>query len=91
VNRPTSVLNDFGDMYAVIWTTTPWSLLANRAICYNAGEEYAVLGCDESSGSDCYIVASALLDSPAVRAALPDGAQVLSKISGKLLEGDNII
>jgi isoleucyl-tRNA synthetase len=83
------VVSGSGDMYAVIWTTTPWSLPANRAICYNAGDEYAVLG---GGGEEdcCYIVSAALVESPAVRAALPDGARVLSKFSGKLLEGDDL-
>ena len=27
----------------VIWTTTPWSLAANRAICYKPDAEYAIV------------------------------------------------
>ncbi len=73
-----------GDVYAVIWTTTPWSLLANRAICFNAGDEYALLEC---SGGECYVVAATLVDSPGVRAALPAGARLLTTFPGRLLEG----
>ena len=71
------------DMYAVIWTTTPWSLLANRAICYNAGDEYAVVECAKG---DRYVVAASLVDSPGVRTALSD-ARLLCTFPGHLLEG----
>ncbi|KAI9802746.1 MAG: hypothetical protein M1825_002768 [Sarcosagium campestre] len=35
---------DVQDLSAVIWTTTPWTLLANRAIAVNAGQSYSVVG-----------------------------------------------
>ena len=41
---------------AVIWTTTPWTLPANQAICLNANEEYAIT-------KDGYIIAKPLLQS----------------------------
>ena len=28
---------------AIIWTTTPWSLPANKAICFNEREKYSVV------------------------------------------------
>lgn len=31
------------DTSIVIWTTTPWTLPANRAICFNEGEDYCVM------------------------------------------------
>ena len=44
---------DIGNVSAVIWTTTPWTLPANRAIAISAGLEYSVV----RSGSDQLIVA----------------------------------
>ncbi|SDK80312.1 Isoleucyl-tRNA synthetase [Methylophilus rhizosphaerae] len=32
-----------GDVYAVIWTTTPWTLPANQAVSVNAGLEYDLI------------------------------------------------
>ncbi|WP_394951773.1 isoleucine--tRNA ligase [uncultured Helicobacter sp.] len=41
---------------AIIWTTTPWTLPANQAICLNANEEYVIT-------KDSYIIAKPLLQS----------------------------
>ncbi|MFW2330700.1 MAG: isoleucine--tRNA ligase [Nitrospinota bacterium] len=30
-----------GDIYTLIWTTTPWTLPANRAICFNSNFDYS--------------------------------------------------
>jgi isoleucyl-tRNA synthetase len=48
------------DVFAVIWTTTPWTLPASQAIAFNSGMEYVALAC--STGT--YLLAKALL--PAV-------------------------
>jgi isoleucyl-tRNA synthetase len=32
-----------GDAYAVIWTTTPWTLPANQAVCVNPEMKYALI------------------------------------------------
>lgn len=40
---------------AVFWTTTPWTLPANQAICLNANEEYVIT-------QEGYIIAKALLE-----------------------------
>jgi isoleucyl-tRNA synthetase len=46
-----------GQLYAVIWTTTPWTLPANRAIAIHHGLEYSVV----KSGSDLLLIASTRL------------------------------
>ena len=43
-----------GQLYAVIWTTTPWTLPANRAIAVHHDLEYSVI----RSGSDLLLIAS---------------------------------
>jgi isoleucyl-tRNA synthetase len=46
-----------GQLYAVIWTTTPWTLPANRAIAVHHDLEYSVI----RSGSDLLLIASTRL------------------------------
>ncbi|MFQ5953339.1 MAG: class I tRNA ligase family protein, partial [Candidatus Omnitrophota bacterium] len=48
-----------GDIYFVIWTTTPWTLLANVAIALNPDEEYVALW---GKRGEVYIVAQKLKD-----------------------------
>ncbi|ROT40005.1 isoleucyl-tRNA synthetase [Sodiomyces alkalinus F11] len=42
-----------GTLYAIIWTTTPWTLPANRALAIHDDLDYDVVGI----GADAYIVA----------------------------------
>ncbi|KAI0907771.1 tRNA synthetases class I-domain-containing protein [Ustulina deusta] len=46
-----------GDLYAVIWTTTPWTLPANRAIALHSDLKYCVL----RDGADGLLVAESRL------------------------------
>ena len=45
--------------YILAWTTTPWTLPSNVALCVNPGETYVKI----SVGDEKYILAEALLDS----------------------------
>lgn len=47
-----------GRLFAVIWTTTPWTLPANLGICLNETFEYVALG----AGGVYYIVAARLAE-----------------------------
>lgn len=46
-------------VYVVIWTTTPWTLPANLAVCFHPEFEYSVY----KSGNESYILANALSES----------------------------
>ena len=46
------------DLYVVIWTTTPWTIPSNLAVCLNARLEYTVF----EYRNDRYIVATELLN-----------------------------
>lgn len=46
------------DTYVVIWTTTPWTIPANLAVCLHPDYEYVLF----RSGADRYLVAEELLD-----------------------------
>ena len=45
------------DKYFLVWTTTPWTLPSNVALCMNAKEDYAEI----VSGGETYILAQALI------------------------------
>ena len=67
---------------AVIWTTTPWTLPANQAICLHPDFDYAVLQVDD----EAFIVAVGLEEAFA-RACKIEKFEVLGKKKGKDLEG----
>jgi len=48
-----------GRLSAVIWTTTPWTLPANLAVCFNPTLDYAAV----QVGDEYFIIASRLVDS----------------------------
>ena len=80
------------EVYTIVWTTTPWTLPASRAIAFNPEVEYIALD-SESVGSAVYIVARALAEG--VRAACQkqgdeqgdlQGAQEIASFPGSKLD-----
>lgn len=69
-------------IFAVIWTTTPWTLPASRAIALNAEVEYQLV---QINGEACLILATDLVESVMARAGITDW-QVLGSCNGKDLE-----
>ncbi len=65
------------DEYFLVWTTTPWTLVSNVALCVNPNEEYIKV---ESKGYK-FILASALADK-----VLGEDYKVIEKYTGKDLE-----
>ena len=49
------------DKYFLVWTTTPWTLPMNQALCINPNLEYICVKCNESN--KLYIICKNLLDS----------------------------
>ena len=69
----------------VIWTTTPWTLPANQAVCLHPDLEYDLARLDTAAGSELAVVAAGLLEAVAARA----GATVvatLGRVNGAALE-----
>ena len=66
--------HDENNVSCLVWTTTPWSLVANKAVCYHPSMSYSLLRSPSSPG--LHLVASPLLSAPGVRAALPDSVEV---------------
>lgn len=71
-----------GKVHLLIWTSTPWTMPANKAICVNERMEYTVL---EDSGGDKVVVAMDLADS--VAALNPDYTKTNVVIMGSDLVG----
>ncbi len=65
------------DVYFLVWTTTPWTLIANVALCVNPNEEYVKV---ESQGYK-FILASKLASK-----VLGDEYKVLETYKGSQLE-----
>jgi isoleucyl-tRNA synthetase len=65
------------DAYILAWTTTPWTLPSNVALCVNPDESYVKV----RSGGYTYYMAEAL-----VNTVLGEDAEVLEKFVGKALE-----
>ena len=65
------------DASFLAWTTTPWTLPSNVALCVNPDEEYVKVSC----GGQKYILAHALCD-----AVLKEEYEVLETYKGKDLE-----
>jgi len=59
-----------GDAYAVIWTTTPWTLPANQAVSVNENLDYALIRTDKGS----LILSNDILMHPAVLAGNLEGS-----------------
>jgi isoleucyl-tRNA synthetase len=57
---------DGKDVYAIIWTTTPWTLPASQAIAFNPQMEYVALATPGAT----YIIAQALISEVIVRCNL---------------------
>lgn len=68
---------------AVIWTTTPWTLPANRAIAVNSEMEYSII----SRGSDLLIIAKSRLQHVSKACLGGEFQVVVDSVQGKLLEG----
>lgn len=65
------------DIYFLVWTTTPWTLLSNVALCVNPDYDYSLV----ESGGYKFILATSL-----VAKVLGDEAKILDTFKGKSLE-----
>ena len=75
-----------GPLSVVIWTTTPWTLPANRAVALNPALDYVVVQCDTGHGPERLLLADALLKD-AMGRYNADKYQVLAYCRGSELEG----
>lgn len=75
------------DAYILAWTTTPWTLPSNVALCVNPNETYAKV---KAADGYTYYMAEALLDTVLGRLAIKEAGtpayEVLARYTGKELE-----
>ena len=67
-----------GDFYYLAWTTTPWTLPSNTALCVNPHETYVKV----KDGEYTYVMAEALVEK-----VIGENAEILERCTGKDLEG----
>ena len=72
-------LKDEPDVAILAWTTTPWTLPSNVALCVNANETYVRV---RAADNRVYIMAEAL-----VASVLGEDAEILSRFDGSALVG----
>jgi isoleucyl-tRNA synthetase len=71
-----------GDAYAVIWTTTPWTLPANQAVSVNAGLDYDLI----QTSKGLIILARELAEKTLAR-YIEEQTTVLGSCKGEALRG----
>ena len=75
---------DLGKLYFVIWTTTPWTIPGNFAICLNAEFDYVLL---QVPSGDVYVLARDLAESVCKAAHIDyEACQVLATLKGSEFE-----
>ena len=77
---------DKKDEYVVIWTTTPWTLPANRAVALNPKIEYSKVKVDD----EIWMMASALVKTVMKKAKIEDW-KVIDVVKGSELELKTLI
>ena len=75
---------DLSKIYFVIWTTTPWTIPGNFAICLNAEFDYVLL---QVPSGDVYVLAKDLAESVCKAAHIDyEACQVLATLKGSEFE-----
>ncbi|MGD8616511.1 MAG: isoleucine--tRNA ligase, partial [Gammaproteobacteria bacterium] len=75
-----------GAVSVVIWTTTPWTLPANRAVALNPQLEYALVQVDAGHGAERLVLAEALLKDTMLRYGC-EHYEIIAYCRGQELEG----
>ncbi len=76
-----SLAND-ADVFAVIWTTTPWTLPANQAICAGPEVEYALV----KNGDSRYVIVAKNLVEEALKRYDASECFIVNVVNGSELE-----
>ncbi|CAB4256630.1 similar to Saccharomyces cerevisiae YPL040C ISM1 Mitochondrial isoleucyl-tRNA synthetase, null mutant is deficient in respiratory growth [Maudiozyma barnettii] len=74
-------IEKMGRVDCLIWTSTPWTLFSNQAICYSERFDYCLVKSEENQ--KCFIVAKDLIESLKITGPY----KILSSFSGSQLKG----
>ncbi len=77
---------DTPDEYVIIWTTTPWTLPANRAVALNGEIDYSKVRVN----GETWIIAESLVESVMKKAGI-DEYEIVGSIKGSELEGKTLL
>ncbi|XP_013776931.1 isoleucine--tRNA ligase, mitochondrial-like [Limulus polyphemus] len=70
-------------VYALIWTTTPWTLPANKAICYSSYQQYCIVKSQKTG--DHYLIAENVI--PDLEKRIETKLDVVKTFEGSSLQG----
>ncbi|MGC2330628.1 MAG: isoleucine--tRNA ligase [Candidatus Acidiferrales bacterium] len=71
-------------LYAVVWTTTPWTLPASKALAFGRDISYSIV---EDDKGDLYLLASALMERVAAATGLRFNPSTIREVPGTFLVG----
>ncbi len=74
----------WGKTYLLVWTTTPWTLPENLAICAGASIDYVVVRDLTDEERPCYVMAEARLSSIFKK---PEQYEIVASFKGTVLKG----
>jgi isoleucyl-tRNA synthetase len=69
----------------VIWTTTPWTLPSNQAVCLHAELDYALVRCDLGAGNELLVLSKDMVAGIMERYEC-DNYKVIAEVKGETLE-----
>ncbi len=75
-----------GPVSVVIWTTTPWTLPANQAVCLNPELDYALIQCETEHGVERLVIAEPMVKDTMDRYGI-ESYRVIAYCRGSELEG----
>ena len=80
-------VDELKDSEIVIWTTTPWTIPANKALAYNEGLDYLLIKISDDGDfkNKKIVIAEALLES-VIKDCKIESHEILKKIKGKELK-----
>ncbi len=74
----------WGDTYLLVWTTTPWTLPENLAICASANVEYSIVRDLTDDKKACYVMATARISSLFRK---PEEYEIVTTLKGSEIKG----
>jgi len=77
---------DLADATVAIWTTTPWTLPANQAVCLHPKLDYVLVEFDRPAGTERMVIAEGLAGAVAARIGAT-ASRVIAITNGAALEG----
>ena len=85
---PRVVLNpEWAGASVLVWTTTPWTLPANVAVCFHPDAEYALIAVKKDGQEQRIVLAAKLADAVCSKLGL-EQVQVIQSLDGNTLAAD---